>query len=353
MNVETAVAAIAAFAICALLTGAVRRYALSRGVLDVPNRRSSHDVPTPRAGGVAVIVAATAAFAALAAIGTLRWELCLALISGGVAVGVVGFLDDRFRVSAIARITVHVLAAAWALWLLGGLPPLRFANEIVDLAWIGHLLATAGIVWALNLFNFMDGIDGIAASEATFVTGAGAALMTMAGVSDGVPEASLVVAGASCGFLVWNWPPAKIFMGDVGSGYLGYVIAVFAVAATREHPAALFVWLILGAAFFVDALVTLVRRLARRERVYEAHRMHAYQWLSRRWASHRRATLTFLAINLGWLLPLAWYANRRPDLSTWIAVAALFPLVALAIAAGSGRPESPASGTGENQSSSR
>lgn len=336
---EIAWATAGTFIASAVLTGVVRRIAVSRGLLDVPNVRSSHAAPTPRGGGLAIVLASIAALALLVASGTLRLELLIAVAGGGSAVAFVGLLDDRRAMSARVRLLTHALAAIWALAWLGGFPALQFGSHVVALGWTGQVLAAAGIMWTLNLFNFMDGIDGIAGAEAAFVAGAGALLMTVAGGTSGLPAASLVLAAASCGFLVWNWPPAKIFMGDVGSGYLGYVIAVLAVAAAHESPAALFVWLILGAAFFVDALVTLVRRLLRRERIYEAHRTHAYQWLSRRWGSHRSVALAYLAVNACWLLPLAWYANTHPERSSGIAVIALLPLVALALVAGAGRAE--------------
>ena len=130
-------------------------------------------------------------------------------------------------------------------------------------------------------------------------------------------------------------------MGDVGSGYLGYVIAVLALAATRADPVAAWVWLILGCAFLVDASVTLARRLARGERVSEAHRSHAYQWLARRWGSHRRVTLTVLTLNVCWLLPCAIFATRHPTYAAATAAVAVATLAVLVTAAGGGRREAP------------
>jgi len=161
----------------------------------------------------------------------------------------------------------------------------------------------------------------------------------LAGGNPAVGPAGLVFAAACGGFLVWNWPPARIFLGDVGSGYLGFMVVALAVAATRDNPAALWVWLILGGAFFVDATVTLVRRTLRNERVHEAHRAHAYQWLARRWRSHLRVTLTVQAVNLLWLLPCALLATLYPGAAAGMVIMALIPVVALAIAAGSGRSE--------------
>jgi len=320
----------------ALFTGLVLKLALLGGVLDVPNARSSHSVPTPRGGGVAIALATTAALIVLALHGSLQFNLLFALAGGGLAVAAVGFTDDRQPLSTGARLAVHFAAAIWALVWLGGMPSVRIADHIVSFGWGGYVLGTIGIVWTLNLFNFMDGIDGIAASEAVFVAGAGALLS--AGGGAGVTDAAAVFACACVGFLIWNWPPAKIFLGDVGSGYLGYVIAVLALAATRENPIALWAWLILGGVFFVDASVTLLRRLLRGERLYEAHRSHAYQWLARRWGSHGKVTCGVLIVNVLWLLPCAVFATWRPGLAAATVIFAFAPLVLLAIAV-SGRRE--------------
>jgi len=129
-------------------------------------------------------------------------------------------------------------------------------------------------------------------------------------------------------------------MGDVGSGYLGYVIAVLALASTRDNPISLWVWLILGGVFFVDATVTLLRRASRGEPIHQAHCSHAYQWLARRWGSHRRVTVAVMMLNLIWLLPCALSVTLHPDHALGIVVVALVPLVALAVVAGAGRRES-------------
>jgi Fuc2NAc and GlcNAc transferase len=330
---------LAALLLALVLTGFVRKLAVAHGVLDVPNDRSSHRVPTPRGGGVAIALSTIAASIILAWRGALDLNLFLALTGGGIAVAFVGFLDDRRQLSARLRLTAHLAAALWALACLGGLPPMRYGDQIVSFGWLGYAVGALGIAWTLNLFNFMDGIDGIAASEAVFIAWGGAFLALMAGQSAAVPAMGLAFGAVCCGFLLWNWPPARIFMGDVGSGYLGYIVVVLAIGAARENSSALFVWLILGGVFFCDSSVTLVRRLARGERVYEAHRNHAYQWLARRWASHRAVTIAILAVNLVWLLPCAWLATVYPGRAAWIALIALAPLVLLALASGAGGSE--------------
>jgi Fuc2NAc and GlcNAc transferase len=329
----------AAVVLSVLLTGWVRRLALARGMLDSPNERSSHVRPTPRGGGIAIVVVSLAAMIALVWSGHLQARLFYALAGGGAAVALVGHLDDRGRIGIFGRFTVHIAAAIWATAWLGGLSEIHWGESVIRLGHLGSLLAVLGIVWALNLFNFMDGIDGIAASQAIFMGGAGAALAVVAGMSNSTPAAALLLAAASLGFLVWNWPPARVFMGDVGSGYLGFALSVIGLAALRERAVMLPVWLILGGVFFIDSTVTLLRRLARRERVYEAHRSHAYQWQARRWNSHLRVTLACLLINLLWLAPWAWLCVGFPSLAGAFVASALGPLVALAIVCGSGRKE--------------
>jgi Fuc2NAc and GlcNAc transferase len=328
------------FAASALLTAVVRRLALSSGLVDVPNSRSSHTRTTPRGGGLSVVFATTAGVIALVVLGVVSMHLLLAVVVGGGIVALIGFLDDRYSVRPGVRFLVHAGAALWALIWLGGLPPLVFGDHLLKLGAAGYLIGVLGIVWVLNLFNFMDGIDGIAASEAVFITCAGALAALLGRIGSEVPAAAWVLALASAGFLCWNWPPAKVFLGDAGSGYLGYVIAVLALAAARTNPVALWVWLILGGVFFVDATVTLLRRLARGERLHVAHRTHAYQWLARRWGSHQRVTVAVQVVNVLWLLPCAVLATLYPSAAAGLAALALAPLVVLAVAAGAGSPAS-------------
>jgi len=338
LSTSSWVIAIAAALLAAALTGWVRRQALRRQWLDVPNERSSHRAPTPRGGGLGIVIAAAAGFVMLWATGAMNARLCAALVGGGLAVAWIGFRDDRTPVGPGTRLAVHMAAAAWALAWLGGVPPIQFGTTTVEFGLFGYVLGALAIGWVLNLFNFMDGIDGIAASEAAFMALAGAVL---AGGSSalGVPAAGLVFGAACLGFLAWNWPPAKIFMGDVGSGFLGYVLAVLALAAMWESPVALFAWLALGGVFFVDASITLARRLLRGERVHEAHRSHAYQWLARRWGAHLPVTLAVLAVNLLVLLPVASFCIAYPERAATALVAALVVLGLFALMAGSGRAE--------------
>jgi Fuc2NAc and GlcNAc transferase len=340
VSAELAFIAAIAWLGSAVLTGLVRRFAVTHGLLDVPNARSSHLTTTPRGGGLAIVVMLSVAICVLEWSKSLPASLFWVFMIGGTAVAAIGFVDDYRSASPALRLIVHVSAAAWAVLLIGGprLPEIGVYGP--ELGWVGAALSTVGIVWVLNLFNFMDGIDGIAAIEAVFVATSGSVLTLLGAGPHAVPVLGLILGAAALGFLVWNWPPAKIFLGDTGSGYLGYMIAVLALASARTNPTALWTWLILGGAFFVDATFTLLRRVSRGERVYQAHRTHAYQLLARRWASHRRVTLAVTLVNLVWLLPLAMLTVRYPQRAPWIALVALLPLVAIAGAAGAGRAAS-------------
>ncbi len=319
-------------------TGLVRAYALRTGMLDRPSARSSHSLPTPRGGGVAIVAAFFLALAALYIFGVLDARLLLLLMGGGGAVAFIGFWDDRRPLPARVRFIVHMSAAAFAVALFGDALPSLAAMGAAG-AWITRLIGLLVITWAINLFNFMDGIDGIAAGEAVFVAGAGSVLTMAYGGDAAVSAAMACLATASCGFLLWNWPPARIFMGDAGSGFSGFTLAALGWAASSRGPIPIEVWGILAGVFLVDATVTLIRRLVRGDRWFEAHRTHAYQRLARRFGSHLPVTAAVVVINVCWLLPWAWFAASHPQCAVAACCAALVPLTGIAIISGAGKAE--------------
>lgn len=295
MNVALLIGGVAALA--AVATWLVRRYAIRKSLIDVPNERSSHSEPTPRGGGIGILLALLAGLCAAYALGWVQLRLFLALSIGGVLVGGIGLIDDHRHVRALTRASVHFIAALLALVLLGGMPVLRLGTEQLMLGAAGWVLSALGIVWLINLYNFMDGIDGIAASEALVACAIGTLLASLVGASS-VAIAAAVVAAAAAGFLVWNWDPAKIFMGDVGSGLLGYCIAVIAVGSENAGGPPLLVWLVLGAVFFVDATLTLVRRVLHGEKWFVAHRRHAYQRAVQAGLSHGVVSGAVVGLNV-------------------------------------------------------
>ena len=309
-------------------THAVLRYAHARDLLDHPNERSSHAAPTPRGGGLAIVAAFLAGLVALHALGEVNDMLLWAIGGGGLAIALVGFVDDHGHLSPRLRLLVHFAAVAWALYWLCGMPPLPVGGGYVVDGPAWTVLGAVGLVWLLNLYNFMDGIDAIAGVEAVCVA-LGALLL-------GGAATWLLIAAAACGFLLLNWPPARIFMGDVGSGFLGFVLGILAVDAAAWEVVPLASSAILLGVFLVDATVTLFRRWLRGERVSEAHRSHAYQHAARRFGGHRPVVLAMIAINVLWLLPWAWVAQAWPGWSMAAVAVALAPLVALALRLGAG-----------------
>ncbi|RJG09217.1 glycosyltransferase family 4 protein [Pseudomonas cavernicola] len=313
-----------------LLTGALRRYALARNLIDIPNARSSHSVPTPRGGGVAIVLSFLVALPLLASVGVLAWPVMWALLGAGAWIAVVGLLDDHGHVAVRWRLLAHFIGAGWALGWLGGLPPLVIFGFDLELGWLGYALAAFYLVWLLNLYNFMDGIDGIASAEAICVCLGGALLYLLLG-EGATALVPLSLAVAVAGFLFWNFPPARIFMGDAGSGFLGIALGVLSLQAAWVAPQLLWSWLILLGVFIVDATWTLLRRLLRGDRVYEAHRSHAYQYASRQFGKHLPVTLAVAALNLFWLLPIAlWVGLGGVDGALGLLVAYL-PLVWVAV----------------------
>lgn len=320
------------------LTGVLRRYALARNVIDVPNARSSHKQPTPRGGGIAFVVCFLGGLSVFWLTGNIAPALFWGVFVACAGVALIGFLDDHGHIQARWRLLAHLCAAAWVIAWLGGIPVAGIGGFPSSLGWLGVPLALLYLGWLINLYNFMDGIDGLASVEAICVAGGGALLYALAGGGAAMPVAILLVAVVA-GFLVWNAPPAKIFMGDGASGFLGLLLGALSLQAGWDVPELFWGWLILLGVFIVDATVTLLTRLLRGEKVYEAHRTHAYQYASRRWQSHRCVTVSVLLINLFWLLPLAgavvlgWLPGIVGVLLSYA------PLVAGAIWLRAGRPE--------------
>jgi Fuc2NAc and GlcNAc transferase len=336
--VVTIIAGLASFAAAWL----VRRNATRLGLIQTPNARSSHSVPTPGGGGVGIVLGGSIA-TAIAAVGS---GPTLAVLVAGMLIAAIGFYDDRKPLPARFRLIAQLILVAATLWLAVPLEPLteRVGLPLPSFAILA--VAVIAIVYWINLFNFMDGIDGIAGSQAIFMALAAALLTAMSMAAHGHGFGGplfwilLELAAATAGFLVLNWPPARIFMGDAGSTYLGFMLAVLALLTVAYGVLTLPQWAILAASFVTDATVTLLRRLLRGERVSEAHRRHAYQVLSRRWGGHLRVTLSFIGVNVIWLLPLAWLAGQ-PGWTIGALLLAYLPLIGIALAAGAGAPERP------------
>lgn len=326
--------AVGAFAGGWLGTMAVRQFASRVGLVQSPNERSSHSVPTPQGGGlaIAVIAISTAAFA-----GTFEPSFLIVAALCAVVAGV-GLADDLLELSPALRFPVQGLVIAvlvgWAL----PLPDLALPFGLTLGGWLLPALIWLCALWWLNLFNFMDGIDGIAASQAIVILLGGLAIAlsgdpTFLATPFGL--LALITAAATGGFLVMNWSPARIFMGDAGSNTLALLIFAFCLGTVQHGLIGYPSWLILLAVFTTDTTVALLRRTARGERPWRAHRRHAYQQLARRWG-HKRVSALYTGITALGAVPLAAAAIHYPAIAWWLVGLTYAALAALAIWAGSG-----------------
>jgi len=336
----------------ALLAWGVAAWVLRRAealrLVQMPNHRSSHDHPTPNGGGLGIVVAGS--MAGLGLVLFFGWVVGGVVLVLAAVLAAVGLRDDMAHLPARVRFGVQVVVCAGGLIALGDLPALALSGGLAFqvTGWVLFGLLLLAGVWWINLFNFMDGIDGIAGVQAVFMLLAGAVLALWAEpqvVHSPVWMWMLCVAAATVGLLLLNWPPAKIFMGDAGSTWLAFMVFALALLSVQAGCLNYAVWLVLAAVFVTDATVTLLTRMLHGERWYEAHRSHAYQRLSRRRqggrkAGHRAVTLLVAAVNGLWLAPWAWACVQWPAGSVAFVVAAYLPLVLAALWLGAGRPDS-------------
>ncbi|WP_312739358.1 glycosyltransferase family 4 protein [Cedecea neteri] len=305
---QALIVAVVVFILSFILTWCLRGYALKNNVIDVPNQRSSHSIPTPRGGGVAIVISMVIGLIALSLFHFISLSTMLSLIVAGGITAVVGFLDDHGHIAARWRLLMHFLAAAAGLFFLGSFPAVEIFGYTFSAGWIGMVFGLIYLVWMLNLYNFMDGINGLASMEA-IVFSLSSLLVVWIAVPDALgSDASLsilLLGAAALGFIFWNFPNAKIFMGDAGSGFLGITIGLLALHIGLLDSKLFLAEMCLLGVFIVDATLTLLRRLLAGKKVYEAHASHGYQILARKYGSHKPVTLGALCINLIWLTPFA------------------------------------------------
>lgn len=336
MNIP--ILAIAIFLASAFTTRQLVANSLRLSTLDVPNERSSHLTPTPRGGGIAFVTASLIGFLLLLLNDSLDHADLLAICCAGVIVAIAGYLDDRQKISgAKIRLVFHAVGAVVLVAVIGFPSQISVFDRTISTGIIGSVLCAVYLVWLLNLFNFMDGTDGIAASEAIFVCVSGAFLNYHVFPDINLSIGAIILATSTFGFLLFNWSPARIFMGDVGSGYLGIVIGGLSLIAAKQRPDLLWVWIILLAVFISDATATLIHRLTRKQKPHVAHRSHAYQHLAIRFNSHAKVSLIVLAINVVWLLPIAFLVADSQIPGTTGVVFAYVPLLVAALFLGAGK----------------
>lgn len=282
-----------------LMTGWVATWLRQRQILDHPNARSSHQLPTPRGGGLAIVPLVVTGWALALIVGADAsaimdsWNL-IAVLAAAVVLAVVSWVDDRRSLQPLPRLGVQALAVVVGTLTL---PDDMLVLQGVAPQWLDHVLTGLAWLWFINLYNFMDGIDGITGVETASI-GGGVMMLALIGlVPTGFVVPGVALSAAAFGFLVWNWHPARLFMGDVGSVPLGYLIGfLLVVLACNGHLATA---LILPLYYLVDATITLLRRLIQGEKPWTPHRSHLYQLAVRGGLSHGRASGAIAVTNLG------------------------------------------------------
>lgn len=295
----------AAAGLTALLVWPLRSWLLRRELLDHPDPRRSHRLPTPRGGGLA-IAAAMACVLVLAA-GGQGLPVLIALL----ALAGLGWLDDVRDLPVRWRLLFQLLIAVGLLLYTGPVASVSVFQIALAWPWLWSILALVAVVWLINLHNFMDGSDGLAAMQGAWSGLALGALLSGAEMPT-LALTAFILAGACLGFLVWNRPPARVFMGDTGSVTVGGVIAVLALGGAADGTVSIWQSLIVCSLFVVDATATLVGRVVRGARWYTPHRDHAYQRLIGGGWGHGRVLVLYTLLNLLVVLPVLLLAIRYP-----------------------------------------
>lgn len=313
---------------CALVVP-LRRWSMRTGFVAMPNSRSSHQQPIPLGGGLSFVVPVTLAWLVNA---VQQSDLALATMAVlGLFLSTIGYIDDLCTVRPTIRLCAQFLASGAMVWIVLRTPECEWSIGCLAFA----VAAIFALTWHSNLFNFMDGINGIAAVEGAFVGVGGILVVTWSDSVSPLTPALAALVGGLIGFLPWNAPQARIFMGDAGSTWLGFVVAALALQDSIRAPGHLSAWLILPALFVTDTTVCGIRRLWRGERLTAGHRAHGYQNLARQLGSHGRVVAIFLTCNVC-ILGAAWLSLRHAHWAWAIVTAVYVAAVTAALIAKSG-----------------
>ncbi|MFW2235609.1 MraY family glycosyltransferase [Aliarcobacter butzleri] len=272
-----------------LLTYFIKNYMIKKSLIATVNERSSHSVPTPHGGGIAISITWFIGLFYLFFTNQIEQNFFYALLCG-IVISIVSFFDDIYELSPKSRLIIQAIVAIGGLYFLGGFETLTFGIFDIQNSIFTNIFAFFMIIWFINLYNFLDGINGYAGSEAIFLAFAGFIFFT--------GNHFLVLAVAVLGFLYWNWNKAKIFMGDVGSTLLGYNVAIFTIYYANQEPTNFWIWIILFSVYWFDATLTLIRRKLNKEKLSQAHKKHAYQRLTQAGWSHYKVTNYSIGLNV-------------------------------------------------------
>jgi Fuc2NAc and GlcNAc transferase len=299
-------------------------YAIKKDILAVPSSRTLHGNKTPRGGGIVFSLLFVFGIAILFVFGITSFEVLMVLGVGGFVATIFGFADDIVDISEGYKMTVQILLAMWVIYWFD-------ANILIEWvpSWFSLFITAFLLVWMINLYNFMDGIDGMAISGALFISIV-ASILSLVGGGLELSIIFFLLAVSSVGFIIYNWPPARIFMGDAGSIFLGYCFGALVLKSSTNGDISFWIWVIILSYFVVDTTVTLLLRIVIVRR-YLPHRSHAYQNLARIWNSHAKVTGLVMAYHFIWILPLSVWATIDNDVEIIAALLAIVPVILLTL----------------------
>ncbi len=299
-----------------------QKIAIKKGILANPNFRTLHETPVPKGGGIVFASITILGIFLLWRSGQMPNNLFMTLGVGGCIATFLGFFDDINNIGAKKKLAVQIFLSGFALFHLDG-GVLSSIDLIPD--WIAIPLSLLFLVWVINAYNFMDGIDGMAASGAIFSSGVVIVTIVLTNEFSEVTIFLLLLMASVLAIIVFNWPPATIFMGDAGSVFLGYIFGVLILYTTMNNEVSIWTWIIVFGYFIADTTVTQIARLILVKKWYMAHRSHAYQNLARISNSHLKVTLGVIFYYLMWLFPLAIWSALEPDMAIFATIIALTP----------------------------
>jgi len=299
--------------VSAFFTNLIRHLSIKYKFYDIPNDRSSHDARIPKGGGIPIIVIVFLSIAILLFLEKIDFYISISLLLGIIIISATSLIDDFKSLSVTFRAIAYTFGAALSFYLIDGLATITIGNNDFNLKYFSYPLCVLFIFWMTNLYNFMDGTDGFAAVQTICVS---LFCGILAYISSEISYAIILlcIAASTIGFLFWNWSPAKIFMGDVGSCSLGFVFGLLSIHTEKNGLISISIWLILLAPFIVDTSLTLIKRIITGEKWYKAHNTHAYQRFYQSGFSHGQLAIALLKINLLIIWPCAYIANIYKNL---------------------------------------
>jgi len=310
------------FFVCLAATFIYRKIALRIGILANPNLRTLHKNSIPNGGGIVFSLVFIICIFILFLLGQLSENIFKIFFYGAFVATLFGFLDDLKDISASKKMLVQILLSGWTLFCLDGGVLFGFEKipSIISLA-----LSMFFLVWMINAYNFMDGIDGMAISGATFVSGLMALSLQLTNGSPELILILLILMSCTSALMVFNWPPATIFMGDAGSIFLGYIFGAIILISIINDDVSIWTWLVIFGYFFADTSMTQILRLILVKKWYKAHRSHAYQNLARITDSHFKVTMSVTTYHLVWISPLTFWSVLQPEMAIIPAILAVTP----------------------------